>query len=388
MARKVAVVGVGNTTSSSIRRETRERSEVGAECVKSTLEFIGRGLTISDIDAAYFASCDATEGLQRPDRTMDCLGQSFNIPVFFVNTGGTSGGSAFKDAYHTVAAGIYDIVLVYGASTFNAAVEMQQILMGGSPPIMEKAFGIGAIHIAGYYLSRYQAEYGITEEDFALVAAKSHKHAVNNPYAHLRKGYTVEEILASPILCSPIHLYEICPVSTGVTCVIMASEDKAKELSDTPVWIKAIGTISDTFMVGYRNYLGFPMLKILAEKIYKKAGIRNPIEEIDYAEVFNPFAGFEYLAYEALGFCGEGEAPTLVREGVTDLGGKLPVNLSGGVLCTNPGLAASLNRHAETCLQLMGKIEGGRQVQGARVGLAHSWGGTMGQFNTLAILSR
>jgi acetyl-CoA C-acetyltransferase len=283
---------------------------------------------------------------------------------------------------------LYDIVLVYGSSTTGAVVEAQQILNSASPPLIEKPCGAGAIHMGGYYLTRYQNDYGITAEDFAIVAAKSHKHAVNNPHAHVRKGFKVDEILASPMVCSPIHLYEVCPVSSGASCLVMASEELAKELSDTPVWVEAVGSITNSYLVGYRNFAGFPMLKILAKRVYEKAGIKNPIEDIDYAELFNPFAGFEYLEYEALGFCGEGEAPRLARDGVTDLGGSLPVNLSGSTLCTNSGISASINRHSETCLQLMGRIEGGRQVKDARVGLAHSWGGNMGQFHTVAILAR
>lgn len=388
MARKVAVIGVGSTTYTSAKREKRGRSEIGAACLKSAIDFVGKGLTLSDIDAVYFASVDAFEGVQRPERSADCFGQGFAIPSYSVNTGGTAGGSAFKAGYQVVASGIYDIVIVYGSSTLVSTVDAQQILNSASPPLIEKPCGAGAIHMGAFFLTRYQQDYGITEEDFALVAAKSHKHAANNPYAHIRNGYTVDEILASPIVVSPIHLYEVCPVSSGAACVILASEEKAKELSDIPVWIEAISAISNSFTVSYRDFKGFPLLKILAQKVFKKVGIKKPLEEIDYAELFNPFAGFEYLEYEALGFCEPGEAPKLVREGITDLGGKLPVNLSGSTLCTNSGIAASVTRHADTCLQLMGKVEGKRQVKDARVGLAHTWGGNMGQFHTLAVFSR
>ena len=388
MGRKVAVIGVGNTTYTSAKRETRERSEVGRACVAAALEFVGRGLSIADIEALYISSVDAFEGVQRPDRSVDCYGQGLNKASFFVNTGGTAGGSCFKEAYHGIASGLYDIVIAYGSSTTSATVEAQQVLNSASVPLLEKPFGAGAIHMGAYFCMRYMQDNGITADDFAAVAAKSHKHAQNNPYAHIRKGYTKEEILASPMVCSPIHLYEICPVSAGASCVIMASEEKAKELSDTPVWINAVGSISNTFLVGYRSFKGFDKLALLAKKIFARAGITNPLEELDYAELFNPFAGFEYLAYEALGFCEKGKAPSLVREGITDAGGKLPVNLSGSTLCTNSGIAASLSRHSETCLQLMGKIEGGRQLPNPRVGLAHSWGGNMGQFHTLCVLSR
>lgn len=388
MARKVAVIGVGNTEYTSAKKEKRGRSELGLACLKSAIDFVGRGLTLSDIDAVYFASVDAFEGVQRPERSTDCFGQGFATPVYSINTGGTAGGSAFKTAYQAVAAGIYDIVVVYGSNTLISTVEAQQILNSASPPLIEKPCGAGAIHMGAFFLTRYQEEHGIAAEDFALVAAKSHKHAANNPYAHVRKGYTVDDILASPMVVSPIRLFEICPVSSGSCCVVMASESKAKELSDTPVWIKAISSTTNSFTVSYRDFKGFPMLKILAQKVYQEVGIKDPLEEIDYAELFNPFAGFEYLEYEALGFCGPGEAPRLVREGTTDLGGKLPVNLSGSTLCTNSGIAASVNRHAEACMQLMGKIEGGRQVKDPEVGLAHTWGGNMGQFHTLAVLSR
>lgn len=388
MVNKVAVIGVGNTTYTSAKRETRERSEIGQVCIKDGLDFVGNGLTLSDVDAIYYTTVDGFEGTQRPDRSTDCFGQGTNTPIYFINTGGTSGGSTIKDAYRAVASGMHDIVVAYGSSTLIAAKDAQQILNSASPPLIESESGIGAIHIGGFYLNKYKQDYNIKPEDFAAVCAKSHKHAVNNPYAHVKKGFTAEEILASPMIITPIHLYEICPVSSGACCVILASEEKAKELSETPVWIKAISSISNSFTTAYRDFTGFPMLEILAQRIYEKAGIKDPLEEIDYAELFNPFGGFELLEYEALGLCGKGEAPRLVHEGVTDLGGKLPVNLSGGTLCTNSGIAASLTRHAETCLQLMGKTEGGRQVENARVGLSHSWGGNMGQFDTLAIFER
>ncbi len=388
MARKVAVIGVGNTPFTSVKKEVRERSEVGAACIKSALDFVGKGLTLSDIEAVYFTTVDAFEGVQRPERSMDGLGQAFNIPSYFINTGGTSGGSGVKEAYCAVAAGLYDIVLVYGSNSLMATVNAQQILNSASPPMIEKDSGIGAIHLAAFFLNVYMAEYGITPEELAAVSSKSHKHAANNPYAHRRKGYTVEQILESPVVIAPVHLHEICPVSSGACCMIIASEEKAKELSDTPVWFKAIRTITNSFTVAYTDFRGFPMLKILAKEVYEIAGIKNPLKEIDYAELFNPFGGFELIEYEELGFCGPGEGPRLVSEGITDLGGELPVNLSGGTLCTNSGVAASVTRHAETCLQLMGKVEGGRQVKDARVGLAHAWGGNMGQFNTLAVFSR
>ncbi|MDY6852509.1 MAG: thiolase family protein, partial [Thermodesulfobacteriota bacterium] len=241
-------------------------------------------------------------------------------------------------------------------------------------------------HMGALYAAGYMRKYNVSESDMALVAAKNHKAAAGNPYAHIRKGYTHEEIINSPFVAWPLHLYELCPVSSGAVAMVFASEEKAKELSDKPVWVKAMSSIADTFLTGYRTYKGFPQLKMLADRIYDKVGITNPRKEIDIAELFNPFAPFELLQYEALGFCGKGEAIDLVREGATDNDGDIPCNPSGGTLCTNSGISASVTRHAEIVLQLMGKAEG-RQVESPKVGLAHSWGGNDGQFHTICIFS-
>ena len=385
MLRRVAIIGVGYTTYGSIRSETREKSQIAFAAAKSALDMAG--ISIADINATVFGTVDGFEGTNRIDRTIDAFGQGYNAPVVLVNTGGTAGASAFKEAYHYIASGLYDIVLVYGSSTCGEVVDMQQILNTASPPLFEKCFGLGALQMAAFYCTRYMYEYGATEEDYALVAAKNHKVAAKNPYAHIRKGYSVEEVLASPMIGWPLRLYEICPISSGAAALVLASEEKAKELSDTPVWVRAIGCSTDTFQTGYKDYKGFWELKILCQKLYPAAGIKDPRKEIDVAEVFNPFSPFELWEYEGLGFCDEGKGSESVREGVTDIGGDLPVNMSGGTLCTNSGISASLSRIGDVALQLMGKFEG-VQVKSPEVGLAHAWGGNLGQFNCITILSR
>ena len=385
MKRKVAIVSAANTEYTSVRRESRSKGEIAFSAVKGALDMAG--LSIEDIDATVFTSVDGFEATVRPSRVLEAFGQAHGIPLVDVNTGGTAGGSGIKEALHMISAGIYDVVLVYGSSTFEGVVDNQQVLNTASPPIFEKPFGLGAAHMGALYAARYMREHNITEEDMALVSAKSHKAAAKNPFAHIRNGYTLEEIIASPIVAWPLHLYEICPVSSGAVAMIMAADGKAQELCETPVWFKAMNSVTDTFLSGYKTYKNFEKLKILAEKVYAEAGIKNPREQIDVAELFNPFGPFELLEYEALDFCEEGEAVNLVKEGVTELEGSIPCNASGSVLCTNSGISASVTRHAEVALQLMGKADG-RQVESPEVGLAHSWGGNDGQFHTLAILSR
>lgn len=385
MKRKVAVIAVGQTEYTSIRRETRSKAELAFAAVGSALDSVG--ISLSDIDATVWTSVDGFEGIVRPDRTIDAYGQGHNLPLIAVNTGGTAGGSGFKEAVHLISAGIYDLVLVYGAPTFGEIVDAQEVLVTAMPPLMEKPLGMSAVHIGSLYATGYIRGHNRTEEDLALIAAKNHQAATKNPYAHLRKGYSFEEVLASEMIAWPLRIYEICPVSSGAVAIIIASEGKAEELCDTPVWVKAIDSIANTFISGFRNYKDMDLLEILTHRVYSATGIKNARKEIDIAEVFNPYVSFECQVCEALGFCEKGQYVDLMREGVTLLDGKLPVNPSGGVLCTNSGISASLTRHAEVVLQLMGKAEG-RQVKSPEIGLAHAWGGSDGQFDTIAILSR
>lgn len=386
MRNRVAVVAVGYTDYTSIRRETREKSEIARSAIRAALA--GIDVEIQDIDVAVYSSVDGFEGWNRCERLLPCFGQQFGVPVYSVNTGGTGGASALKEASHFIAAGLYDLVLVYAGSTFNSVVDMQQILNTAMDPIFEKPLGTGAITIGAWYASRYLQEYGWSEEVLARMAAQSHAHSIRNEHAHLRHGWTFDDIMDSRMISWPLREYEICPASSGATCMVLASERRAAELKATPVWIDAMGSSTDTFLSGYRDYLEFDKLAELAQELYDRTGITDPLNDFDVAELFNPFSNFELLEYEALGFCGNGEAPELVREGVTAMDGRLPVNPSGGTLCTNSGIAASLTRFGEVALQLMGKA-GEHQVAGEpKRGIAHAWGGSNGQFNGLGILSR
>lgn len=387
MSVQTNVVGVGYSEPETFtdHRESKVAKETTSfQAVSSALEHAG--IELNDLDATVFTSVDGFEGTNRIERTLESFGQTNNIPLLSVNTGGTGGGSAVKTAYELVSSGMYDLVLVYGSATWDSAVDAQQILNTAAPPLYEKPF-IAAAHMGAFYGTGYMEKHGATEEDFARAAAKNYQAAANNPYAHRREPHTVEDVLDSPMVVSPLRLLGTCPVSGGAAAMVLASKETADELTDTSVEIEEIDTISNTFLTGYRDYEGFPMLEKLSGRVYEKTGIDDPLSEFDIAELFNPYIPFEPIEYDALGFCDPGEGPRLLREGTTDVGGELPVNPSGGTLCTNPGIAASVTRHCEATIQLLG--EGGdRQVDDSpERALAHSWGGNDGQFHSLAVLS-
>lgn len=386
MSRDVAVVGVGYSEPESFtdyRFSTQTKEEQAFTAVSNALEHAS--VEADDVDATMFCTVDGFEGTFRVERTLEVLGLGNDVPVLSVNTGGTAGGSGVKVAHEYIASGKYDVAVVYGSPSFDSVVEAQPVMNTNADPLFERNF-VTAIQMGALPSSGYMEISGATEEDFAEVAAKNYRAAARNPYAHRNEERSVEEILDSPMVCWPLRRAMTCPVSSGSAAMVVASEDVATEVRDNPVWIDEIDSTSNTFWTGYRTYDWFPKLKELSDQVYENADIDDPLEEFDVAETFNPYIPFEMIEYEALGLCEKGEAKHLVRDGVTDADGDLPVNMSGGTLCTNSGICASLSRHSEVVLQLMGEA-GDRQVEGAEKGLSHSWGANLGQFHQMAIFS-
>lgn len=387
MAVETNAVGVGYSapeTFTDHRESEAGKEELAHQAVTNALEHAG--LEVEDLDAAVFTTVDGFEGTNRIERTLEAFGQAGNIPLMSVNTGGTGGGSAVKTGFELVSSGMYETVVVYGSSTWDSVVDAQQILNTAAPALYEKPF-IAAAHMGAFYGTGYMEEHGATERDFARAAAKNYQAAANNPWAHRREPYTVEDVLDSPMVVSPLRLLGTCPVSGGASAIVITTRTRARELKDTSAHFEDIDTISNTFLSGYRTYEGFPKLDTLADRVYARTGINDPLADLDVAELFNPYIPFEPIEYDALDFCEPGGGPRLLREGTTDIDGELPVNPSGGTLATNPGICASVARHCEVALQLMGDA-GDRQIDSAERAIAHSWGGNDGQFHSLAVMSR
>jgi len=192
-------------------------------------------------------------------------------------------------------------------------------------------------------------------------------------------------VLNSEVMCWPVQRLDISPTSDGAAALVLASEDVAKKLTDNPVWIDGVGwSVDSTFWTNRDLY--FPTyVQSAARMAYKMAGIKNPPKEIDVAEVYDAFSYMELMWMEGLGFCGRGEGGLMVDSGVMDMNGRLPVNPSGGVLSAHAVQAAGLARIAEAVMQLRGEA-GGRQVEGAKVALAHGIEGACGQGHCVFVL--
>jgi acetyl-CoA C-acetyltransferase len=255
-------------------------------------------------------------------------------------------------------------------------------------PLYQRQLGLYDLSSYALQASAYTNKYSVPTEAAAKVVAKNRAWGKQNPLAHLQEEVSEQQVLNSPYLAWPVRQLMAPPDSQGVVAMILATEEKAKEMGkDNLAWIKGVGWASDTYWMGERDLSVITSLQRAAESAYNLAGIKDPIAEIDIAEIHDVTAYHELMAYEALKFCGPGKGGCLALEGTTSSTGNLPVNPSGGTLSSNPYFATGLVRATEAALQVMGRADG-RQIKGVKVALAQATSGFAGQSNSVFILSK
>jgi len=228
---------------------------------------------------------------------------------------------------------------------------------------------------AALIMRHYMSKYGATVEQFAQVSVKNHHNGALNPYAMYQREYSLQEILNSRMVCDPMTLYMICPVTDGAAAVILCSADKAAQYTSNPIWLAGSGLISGNYSFFWKEIDISPMCGQAVGEAYNMAGL-GP-KDVDLIELHDAFVGTEIPNVEDLGVCARGEAAHLVQEGYFNIGGKLPVNPSGGLLAQGHPLSASgVRQVCEITWHLRGQA-GKRQVEGAKVGLAHMEGGVV-----------
>jgi acetyl-CoA C-acetyltransferase len=236
----------------------------------------------------------------------------------------------------------------------------------------EAAFGLTAPPCFALAAQRHMAEYGTTEEQLALVGVKNHNHASRNPNAHFNRGATIDQVLGSRMISTPLRLFMCSPITDGAAAVILAGEERARQLTDRPVWIRGTGQALDGFQLSSldEDYARWPALARAGASAYRMAGI-GP-RDVDLAEVHDCFAIAELIACEELGFCARGEAGPFVAAGRSDYGGDVVVNPRGGLIgCGHPLGATGVAQAAEAFVQLRGEA-GARQVPDAAIALTHN----------------
>jgi len=365
--REVAVIGVGQ----SIFGKLPEKSvaELGAEAVSAALT--DAGISPRDIQVAYASRlynvwCTAQDILKEVGIR--------NIEMVNVENTCAGGSTAFRGVWKEIADGHYDIGIAVGVESMTTSPIAGKLI----PPEkndLDGHLGMTMPAMFAMVARRQMEEQGATPEDFAQISVKNHRHACLNPYAQYKKEFTVEEVLNSRMICEPITLLMCCPNTDGAAAAILCSKDIAKKYTTKPIRVIASTLLSGDYKEFQKDITVSPLLGKISNMAYEMAGC-GP-EDIDLVEMHDAFANEEMLRYEDLGLCKRGEGVGLIRSGATEIGGKIPVNPSGGLLSLGHPLSASgIRTICEIVLHLRNQA-GARQTPNAKVGLAHMHGGVV-----------
>lgn len=379
----VAVVGIGQTKFRSKRRDVNI-PEMIYEAVKMALD--DAQMDPKDVDAILIGNMDHFEGVNFSE--MWCgieAAPGYLKPVVKIATGGTTGSSLGICGYYNIASGIYKNVLVVGWEKLNEGGATTGIITAFDP-VWERPSLAGALGPLALMANIYAARYGITSEQAAKVTVKNRSNAANNPFAHVQMpDITLEDVMNSQMISHPLRLHDCCPQSEGACAVIYANEEETKKITDNPAWFKGVST-AHYYTFGCDDLMfDLPTAAIASKKIYKKLGIKDPVKDLDVAEIYEPTSWSELSWTESLGFCDKGKGGKLLDEGITQMTGELPVNPSGGVLSTNPIGATALVRFAEAAIQVMGR-GGKRQIPDVETAMGMGFGGSL--WTELAIFGK
>jgi acetyl-CoA C-acetyltransferase len=305
-------------------------------------------------------------------------------PVHTITGDGLHG---LATAYMLIRTGQFDIVAVEGHSKASNILSLPEITGYAQDPVLNRPLHLNTHFVAGMEMMRYLHETNTSLEQCAQVVVKNRNNALKNPSAPFGANLTLDEVLSGPPLSWPLGRRETADHADGAIVMVLASEAKARILSEKPIWLIGMGWCNDSPSLENRDWAHAVYLKEAARMAYRQAGIDSPIGAIDLAEIDDTYAYKELQALEALGLCGSGEAGVLTEEGYTAPHGALPVNVSGGSLGQGNLLDANgLVKTLEIILQLRGEA-GLRQLEDVEVGLVQSWRGVPTTSGAVAILS-
>lgn len=360
----VVVVGAGMTQFG--RQPDRPPQDLGREAVLAALE--DAGIDPRRVEAAYCGH--VFQGMAVGQRVMAEVGLA-GIPVTNVENVCSSGATAIREAYLAIRAGEHDVVLALGVENLTGRFRGA---FTPDPDDLEALHGMTMPAIYAMRARRHMETYGTTADQLALISVKNKRNAALNPFAQFKNPVTLEEVRASRMIAEPLRLLECSPVSDGAAAVLLTSARAARALgARRPIRLAASALLSGTYDPGLTDMAFEPLTWRTAQAAYERAGI-GP-EDVDFAEVHDCFSAAEVLRVEGLGLVPRGEYPRFVEAGNADIGGKLPINPSGGLLGKGHPLGATgVAQVVELVRQLRGEA-GPRQIAGARVGLAHCRGG-------------
>ena len=375
--RDVSVIGIGITKFGELWDKSLR--QLGLETGLAAIN--DAGITSKDIDALYIGNMAAGSTLQQEHVSAliaDYCGlASQNIPATRVEAASASGGLAVRQAYMAIAGGFIDIAVVGGAEKMTdvSDSESSYTVSMGSDEQWESKAGATFASLHAMIAQSHMTEYGTTREQLSAVSEKNHYHASMNPMAQFPFKISAEAVSNSGMVASPLRMLDCAPNSDGAAAIVLCASEKAHKFSKKPIKIIGSGQASDTLSLHHRKSLNeMTAIRIAAKRALDSCG--KKASDLDLIEVHDNFTISEIIALEEIGIFERGEAAQRILEGDTKLGGRIPVNTSGGLKARGhaPG-ATGIAQVIEVVQQLRGEA-GERQVKGARLGMVENHGGT------------
>jgi acetyl-CoA C-acetyltransferase len=379
--RDVAIVGVGSTQFGRAQWSLlKMMAEASNDAVKDA------GLGKQKIDAVYVANMGSARNNRQAGLASALVDRMNLYPAAAdtVENGPASGASAVKNGVYAIASGMCDVVLVCGGERMREVnnFEATEFVSFLSHRYAEYVYGITLPSLAGMFARLYMHKYGVTAEHLAMVAIKNHANGVLNPKAHLRAPITMEGILTgpdammnNPWVADPLRFYDCCPVSDGASALLLAPLAMAKEFGKAPVKIAGMGQATDTQTVHERpDPTELTAVRLAAEKAFKMAGLAP--KDIGVAELHDAFTILEIAESEEAGFFKKGQGHKALERGETKIGGKLPINPSGGLKSRgHPVGNTGVSQIVELVLQLRGEAGDYQVPNKPKNGFAVNFGG-------------
>ncbi|MFC2155379.1 thiolase domain-containing protein [Acidobacteriota bacterium] len=382
--KKVGIIGIGHGVFG--RRSDATVQELAFEAFRAAMK--DAGLTREDLDASVIGSVpEYHKQRSLPGVVQEYLGLNPK-PTWLTEVACASGSAAIRTAWMFIRAGVHDVVAVIGCQKMTELSTPEILALMGRVGEVQWESGFGTTFPAYYamFARRHMHEFGTTREQFLQVAVKNHFYGAKNPCALFQKEITLEKAMDSDDVALPLQVYDCCANADGAACVILAGEEKAKEISNKVVWLEGMVCATASMSVLRRpNLVGLPSAEQAGAEAYKMAGVK--VGDIKVAQVHDCFTIAEIMAYEDLGFCKKGEGGKFIADRQTYIGGKTPVNVDGGLKAKgHPIGVTGVSQTYEISKQLRGEA-GERQVPGADIGLTHNVGG-IGQYCFVQVLRR
>ena len=393
MTRNVAIVGGGHTDWGERDATWKDLAQEAGKATFDAVPDVGpediEGLFVGAVQPERFAYQSHVAPL-----VAELLGVEVTEMIARTELACASGQAALRYAWLAIAAGQLDTALVMGVEKMNLGRDYVPEMQGSMANVLDREFdgvnGLAAPPFFAWYAQRHMHEHGTTRDQLSLVAAKNKSNAAETDFAQFQSEIEPEDVLESPEIAPPLHLYDCSGITDGAAGLILMSEEKAREVTDTAAWITGSGqsSMAGNSINNLPSFSGWPQAREASRSAYEQAGIEDPLEEIDVAEIHDCFSISEIIEYEELGFCERGEGGQFIEDGRSRIDGDVAVNPRGGLLgCGHPLGATGVSQALEVTQQFKGEVSSGRQVDDPTTGLIHNLSGS-GSVHSVMTLAR